>query len=327
MDNYKELNKLKNLENVALICHRNPDADALSSMIVFKDFLLDKMNISNIDIFSDGIIDHDRYQAIIENNIINPTIRSYDAAITLDSASIAMIGQYSSIFSNTPVKINIDHHKTNQYHGDINIVDFTSSTCQIVYFIAKAFSYTLSKEQKGKLYAGLITDSNNFSVGEMNSETFQMVGDIITDIDTYAIYEHFLSTNTISTMQTLAKSINNIQILENGKIIISNITLDECKALSITPDSFNGIINKLATIANNKFVLFIYPKEDYYYVSMRAKKGYDVSIIASRFGGGGHKGAAAFESNQSVGAIINMVTHEFVLQLNKDTNHETSFKF
>ncbi len=327
MKNYDELNVLKNISKICLISHEHPDADALSSMIVFRDFLLEYMNVKSVDIFSDCTYISDCYQAILENIPMNNPTRQYDIAIMMDSTADDRLGKYSNLFTTAKTKIVIDHHKTNKFQGDINIVDITSSTCQIVYEICKYFDYTLSTSNQGKLYAGLITDTNNLSVGEMNPNTFIMISEIYDNIDSYSIYEHFFSNNTIINMRLLAKAIENIELSHNGQIIISHITKEDAKSLNVKQDDYNGVINKLSSIVGCRFVLFVYPREECYYASMRARHGYDVSIIAKKFGGGGHRGASAFLTNENIAHVSKMVTHEFMMQLSCSHSEDTLFKF
>ena len=39
MTKYSQLEELKNAKSVCIISHIDPDADALSSMVVFRDFI------------------------------------------------------------------------------------------------------------------------------------------------------------------------------------------------------------------------------------------------------------------------------------------------
>ena len=57
MDSFKKLKKIKNVNSVCLIAHIDPDADALSSMVIMQDFLIEKFKISCVDIFAEGNID------------------------------------------------------------------------------------------------------------------------------------------------------------------------------------------------------------------------------------------------------------------------------
>jgi len=245
----------------------------------------------------------------------------------MDSTADDRLGQYSELFNSAKTKIVIDHHRTNKYQGDINIVNITSSTCQIVYEILKYFKFDISKANKGKLYAGLITDTNNLSVGAMDNKTFKMVSEIIDDIDIHLIYEHFFSNNTLKNMQLLSKAIDNLITLKHGKILVSHITFDEANKLKAQPDNYNGVINRLSTISGCKFVLFTYPRDNGYYASMRAKHGYDVSIIAKKFGGGGHMGASAFLSNKTIRRIEESVVQEFMTQIDTRSCLEKQFTF
>ena len=327
MKNFEELSILKNQLEVCIISHEHPDADALSSMIVFRDFLLEYMNVKSVGLFSDCTNIPNCYQSILENTPINNSPHEYQVAIMMDSTADDRLGKYSDLFNSAKIKIVIDHHKTNKFQGDINIVDITSSTCQIVYELCKYFNYTLSTSNQGKLYAGLITDTNNLSVGEMNKDTFLMINEIYDNIDSYSIYEHFFSNNTIKNMRLLAKAIENTSLKHDGQIILSHITNEEAKYLSVEQDDYNGVINRLSTISGCRFALFIYPRNEGYYASMRSRHGYDVSVIAKKFGGGGHKGASAFLSNETIERIYELITHEFDKQLSASDSSSLHFKF
>ena len=327
MKQFSSLNILKNISSVCLIGHENPDTDALSSMVVFREFLLKYMNVKKVDIFADCKNLPENYMPILGKVTLNKPIKKYQIAIMMDSTADDRLGQYSDLFNSAKTKIVIDHHLTNKYQGDINIVKITSSTCQIVYEILKYFKFDISKENKGKLYAGLITDTNNLSVGEIDSIAFKMAGEFVNDIDICSIYEQFLSRNTMKNMQLFSLAINNLISLNHGKILISHITIDEAKKFKTEPEDFYGIINRLATINGCRFVLFTYPKPEGYYASMRARHGYDVSIIAKKFGGGGHKGASAFNIKTDLKRTEENVVQEFMTQLEKSTHLEQKFKF
>ena len=66
---------------------------------------------------------------------------------------------------------------------------------------------------------------------------------------------------------------------------------------------------------NVDLVCFIYPKTSKYYVSLRAKQGYDASTIAKNNGGGGHLGAAAFESDLPIEEIQQIILAEFIKEI------------
>ena len=62
-------------------------------------------------------------------------------------------------------------------------------------------------------------------------------------------------------------------------------------------------------------VCFIYPRASKYYVSLRARQGYDASKIAKNNGGGGHLGAAAFETELDFNEIEQKILKEFMEEI------------
>ena len=318
MNIYENLNALKNSVSVCLIGHISPDADALSSMVVLRDFLIDFFNIETVDLFAEYESLSNSSLEILDTVQLNPEIKKYDTAIMIDSPNLDRLGIYKTLFENSKLKIVIDHHKTNENLGDINIVEMKSSTCEIIYTIIKSFNKELSVENQGKIYAGILTDTNNLTVGNFNNNTFKIISEIIDNINYSAIYNAFLGQNSLQNMQLLAMAINNITTYQNGQIIITHISHHEAEKFNVNFDSFTGIINKLATITGNQLVCFIYPKTvNTYYVSMRAKEGLNVATLAKNNNGGGHEGAAAFlTEEQDIDLIKENILHNFTEILN-----------
>ena len=118
-------------------------------------------------------------------------------------------------------------------------------------------------------------------------------------------------------------TVDMLPILEDGKIIITHITHEQARRQRAHFNDYMGIINKLSSISGSKLVLFVYPREDEYYVSMRADVGYDVAIIAKKYGGGGHAGAAAYISDKDLKEIEKEVLVEFFNQIKKSTRQSS----
>ena len=143
MKNYSEINKLKNAKSVCIIGHLDPDSDALSSMVVFKHFLINHLRVKQVDLFADFNRISEDCQTIIKGENINPTPTEYSIAIALDSTTLERLGKYQDLFLSAKIQFVIDHHKTNTNYGNINMVEDSSSTCEIVYSILKDFKYNI----------------------------------------------------------------------------------------------------------------------------------------------------------------------------------------
>lgn len=312
MNTYDDILQIKHSTRVALIGHINPDADALCSMVVFKNFLQTNFNIPVVDLYAEINNLSDTYLPILEENTLNTgNEENYDFAISLDCASTQLILKYLNIFQNAKHTMVIDHHNTNPKFGEYNIIEYCSSTCELIYKILTHFNYNFSVEDYGKIYAGIITDTNNLTVGNMSKNTFNIAGECYEYSNCENIYNHFFSNNNLKNQKTFACAIKNSTIYNNGRILISKISYDEDFELKAKIEDYMGIINRLSKTKDVELVCFIYPRNGNYYVSMRARKGYDVSTIAKSHGGGGHTGAAAFESSLPLEDISNIIVEEF----------------
>ena len=322
MNKYKSLNRIKKSKSLCLISHIEPDPDALASMVVFQDFIRNKFKIHTVDMFAECEKLSKNLTSILKPETINSTPKTYDVAIMLDCPNTSRLGKYESLFLNTKEKIVIDHHATNNFSGDINIVEICSSTCEIIYSILKSYKYKISSSVKGKLYSGIITDTNNFTVGEITSRTYEIVSQLISNINRELIYKTFLANTTLKNKQLEALAIKNLSAYENNQILISHISHDEAKEHDFKPNDFTGIINNLAKINSAKLVCLIQSKNNEYYVSMRAKSNLDVSKIARENGGGGHIGAAAFNSNLDINTIKKTILESFLKEIKTLSNIE-----
>ncbi len=311
MNTYRNLKSITNSKSVCLIAHTDPDPDALASMVVFQDFLKSHLKIEKVNLFAECKNLSEKLKEILEDTQININETNYETAIMMDCPNSDRLGKYKSLFENAKNKVVIDHHATNNYSGNINIVELCSSTCEIVYSILKSFNYETNSKQQGKLYAGIITDTNNFIVGALTNRTFKFVSEFAENIDRELIYRTFLANNSTKSMKLLALAIKNIQAFENNQIIITHLTKEDVNRHNAEHNDMCGIVNQIASINSAKLVCFIEPKNNLYYASMRAKKGYDVSKIATQHGGGGHIGAAAFVSNKSLEETQQLVLQEF----------------
>ncbi len=323
MSNYKNLNILKKANSICLIGHIEPDPDAIASMVVFSDYIKEYFNIERVDILGETAqLSNNLYSILGEKELIQNTestslLPSYHTVIMMDCPNADRLGVFKYLFENAEQKIVIDHHATNNYSGDLNIVEICSSTCEIVASILNDFKFPIDDSQKGKLYAGIITDTNNFSVGEISERTFKIAAQFAEHINRDEIYKTYMANTSLKNLKVLSIAIQNILSYENDQILITHIDHQTAKENMIVKNDLCGLINKIASVTSAKLVCFVEPRDDYYYVSMRSKKGYDVSNIAKSHGGGGHIGAAAFSTNLDITEIEKVILEDFKLELSR----------
>ncbi len=296
----KEIDKIKNYKSVCLIGHIHPDCDAICSMVIFREFLKSQFNIDTIDLFADTEEINPKHKVILGNLKLNPKEKKYDVAVMIDAPNSSRLGKYEHLFDNAKYKLVIDHHATNAYQGDENIVEIISSTCEILYSILKKYKHEFTDKIYAMMYAGIITDTNNFQWGEMNAETFKIAGECFGHVDARGIFEYYLGSNSEINLKLYAIAINNIDSYADGRIAFAHVLHEDSAKLNAGTEDFLGIANRLSSIEGNQITCFIEPRGKGYNYEMRAKPGFDISNVAKYFGGGGHKGAAAFTSERPI---------------------------
>ena len=114
-------------------------------------------------------------------------------------------------------------------------------------------------------------------------------------IDYPKIIDETFYTKTFSQNKILGQALIKSELYLDGDVIFTWISLDEMRKYDVLPKHLDGIVNQLRITKDIKIAVFLYENEDGTYKgSLRVNGDYDVSAIASIFGGGGHVKAAGF---------------------------------
>lgn len=306
----KEVDQLKDIldksKTFFLTLHLVPDADACGSMLCFYEFL--KRKKKNVYLYS-----HDR---LTENLKILPNIDkithditefSFDVAIFFECSTPQRSGIDVSKFRFKKI-INIDHHKTAKRYGDVNIIyPQFPSTAEIIWSIMNEFNFKLTKTMAVNLYSGIITDTGRFQYPQTLPETFYTAGDLIKyGFDFKKINDNFFNTSTYKNLKLLGVALSSL-VLDNG-IGYMIIRDDDFKLYNADFQDTENIINYPMMIPDVKAVFLVKEDKDKYNVTFRSKGNLDVSNVALKFGGGGHKNASGFRiSKDKVESIDSLV--------------------
>ena len=136
-----DVNEIFNLINssykICIAGHKAPDGDCIGSVMALYHFL--KPFNKNVSVFIDGLIPYN-YKVFVDENIIAKDYNNeeFDILFVLDCSDSKRLGKFEEALKNSKKTIVIDHHKTNEGFGDINIIDTEmSSTGELLYDILK----------------------------------------------------------------------------------------------------------------------------------------------------------------------------------------------
>jgi len=217
----------------------------------------------------------------------------FDLLITLDYGILKAfsIKGKTNIFT-----INIDHHVSNDFFGDLNYVKHSPSCCSILKDIFKELNFKFDKELSTRLLLGVYTDSGMFSHDDGTA-----LKDAVFLIENNADYINGIVNPIkynvpLDYKKYLSIAINNFKIVDflGFKIGVSTISKSDVKDLDLDLADIRGAPNYLQEIGGIDFLFTLSEREENIKGSFRSRKDIDVLKFAKSLGGGGHKFAAAF---------------------------------
>ena len=149
-------------EKIILTAHRDPDGDAIGSVLAMQEAL---QNIGkDVDIVLDEMpkvfLELKNSDKILRVDEFEKSNKNYDLAIFLDNNSKKSFLVPDSILERAKRSINIDHHIGGNIFTDIMYVEEESpAVCETVYKILKKLEYGITYDIMKAIIIGVITDT------------------------------------------------------------------------------------------------------------------------------------------------------------------------
>ena len=320
---------IQNSNHPLLISHEKPDGDTLGASLALSQYL-NKQNKKHKHFCLDEPADYFNYLPKIEN-IINDcnqiNLAEHDLVITIDCADLKRTGLDESLqkFKDQIVLINIDHHQTNTYFGHHNLVIPTaSSTSEIIYKFFEHSKIEIDKYMSTSLLTGIITDTMNFTNAVTTQASLEIAAKLLNQgARITQIISHLTQNKSLASLKLWGKILSRLEIEPQFNFAHTLITQQDLKEEQISKEELDGLANFLSLLQDAEFILLLTEEpDDFIKGSLRTTKDLiDVSVIASAFGGGGHKKAAGFKIDRKVmGANVdwkNFILNAIITKLKK----------
>lgn len=318
MNNLREL--IDQANNIAVIAHINPDGDSLGSSLALG--LAIKAINSNVTIFINDVLPAkygflpEVHQFVMFKEV---ELKEFDISFILDCGDLDRLGSSKGLIDKTKTLINIDHHVSNNNYGDINIIDVkASSTCQMVYnLIEGQLKLPITADIATNLYVGIITDTGNFKYDNTSPETHRVTAKLLeAGVDIEAVTINLFQSNTYNSVKFLGEFLQNLDILLDGKLAISVISIQMLNKYSLDSDETDSIINYGRDIKGVEVAVTLKEvKDNIIKLSFRSKADVDVNKIAKVFGGGGHKKASGATIEGNIEEVRKRIIEEVEIAL------------
>ncbi len=283
--------------DIILIAHINPDGDSAGSTFALYNHL--KSMDKGVVCVCDGTLPK-KYQFLNDYGTFSPIEdyinKRFDLCICVDCADISRLGATKPLYEASRTTANIDHHITNPLYADLNYVLSASSTGELMFELLTCLNCKFDAVISKLIYTALSTDTGNFTYSNTTPKSLSILSQIVKNYD-HASFARFLhQTRSASDTRLISKVIDHMELFDEGRICTSYLTAGEIEHFD-KPD-FETAITFLIDIDTVDIALFFRQiTGNSHKVSLRSKGDLDVSALAGKFGGGGHKNASGLRLN------------------------------
>jgi phosphoesterase RecJ-like protein len=277
-----------------VVCHIDPDADTVGSMIALF-LMLKELEIAATMFSPDPVPKVYGFLPCIRSVKRSlPKGSHFDLCITVDAADERRVGSGFDLDHVADKVINIDHHPDNSKYGDINYVMNVSSAAELVYRLLRYLKAGLSREIADCLYTAIITDTGNFRYENTDVSTFNIAADLVlSGASPHKIASLIYDTKSVSFLKLLSLSLQGAKTAMGSKIIWSTVTKKMIKDSHAKAEDVTGIVDHLRAI-DGALIAVLFREEDngIIKVNLRSKGSANVGLVARALNGGGHNKAS-----------------------------------
>jgi len=298
---------LRQADNVLIVSHVFPDGDALGSQLALGEILesLGKKVYFYCEEFILTMYEFMPGSEKLKNDL--PDIALFDAAVAVDCGDRFRVGQRVDTLLQIHPFIVVDHHAGHRDFGDISWVEADrSSTAEMIFDLALALSADISYNAAYCLYTAIVSDSGSFKYESTSAYTFHVASHLLNrGVIPSEVAGKLFDNYSVKRLRLLEKVLGTLEVYEDGQIAVISATGEMFEASGAKREDTEEFINLPRALRSVKVAVFFKETLDgYIKVSLRAKGECDVSQVASKYGGGGHRNAAGYRAENKTVAEV-----------------------
>lgn len=286
-------------ERALVVTHANPDADAVASLLVTAN-LLGRTGAAVIAAVGDGELP-ENLRFLPGVGRLTPlnklSIEGVDLVVMVDCADRHRAGpifeQHQDWFDGHLPLANIDHHVTNARFGATNLVDpISAATCEVLARLIDIVGIAVDAADATCLFTGIQGDTLGLRTPSTTSATLRVSANLLdagADLDT--IVDNLYRVKPFTTVKLWGEILATAKM--EGPLVWAQVTPGALRRSGADQSEAEGIVNFIAGSRGALVGALLYQLHGGWRVSLRSiREDVDVSVLAARFGGGGHPRAA-----------------------------------
>ena len=293
---------------VALACHVTPDGDALGSMLAMH-LLCRSQGKYSVASWPEPFVVAPHYTYLPGLDLVTKPAdfpQAPPVMVTFDCGSLDRLNELAEPAREAGELIVVDHHITNESYGTVNLLDADAAASAVmVYRLARCLGWPLTRDVAICLYTGIVTDTGRFQYSNTSPEVLEMATELsrfdlpIADMSRQLFEEH-----RFSYLQLVATALQRAELDQQRRFVATWITANDLERFGVEMDEAEGLIDLVRRTAEADVSCVLKESSEGTKVSLRSVTDFDVSAIAMKFGGGGHRAAAGFSDARPISQVL-----------------------
>lgn len=298
----KTLEALRNAKSVVIGSHVNPDGDAIGSTLALGSALEHfgkKVVMYNRDRIPDNLKFLEGSEKIVQ---VIPD-ETFDVAVMVDCASKDRAGEPLVKAKIKGPSIAIDHHRIDDIEVDIPCLDESAASAgEVILRLVEKMNAPMTSAMAMSIYCTLVVDTGFFRYSNTTERILRVASDLVAKgANPWVVAMNLEESYSLSRFRLLARSLDTLEVSEDGRYASMEVTqkmVSEAGAEIQISEEFAGIPRSIKSVKVS--ALFREIQQGKIRISLRSKEDIDVSVIAGKFGGGGHPFASGCTINGTI---------------------------
>ena len=304
-------------KRLLLVCHVNPDGDALGSMLGCA-LGLRKLGYEVQAAFPGPQQLPDMFtETLPGTELLVPPERTHpdpDVLLTFDAASAERVGEFEGRMAGADHVVVLDHHASNPGFGTINLVDpSAAATAMVVDELLRRLGVPLDTAIAGCLYVAVATDTGSFKYQATTPEVHAFAARLLgAGVDQYEISRRLFDNRPFGAVQIFGEALRRIQlepsVADGAGFVWTYATLEDLSRYDQPAYVLESLIDLVRSAEEADVACVckqVGPTE--WAVSLRSRGAVDVAAAATSLGGGGHRYAAGFTGYGDLASVVDSI--------------------
>ncbi len=289
--------KIRNAETIAIFAHKNPDADALCSVLALMHLIEINYGKTAVCVYDGNIPANLEYVPLRHRIKFFAHVdlsAPFDLAIALDYGTERHIMWANQILSQAKLIVEIDHHKNDAPVAGLCVNDdAAAATGEILYRIMRTLGWQGDEKVYDLLAMSILTDTGFFKFARRGT-SLNVMADLVDLGVSIGRLAEMLNNKPAKAVQTEAAAAAAAEFFYHKRLVLATIDRKMYRNLDGRGEL---VLNLLGQIGGVEYIALLKQQKDNQIgISLRSRTK-PVNHIAAAFGGGGHIYAA--------GAVVN----------------------